>query len=147
MYHLCIKRLSIWRRNREMWEGKTCTSAWWSWAGCHGDECVGVVSMVAVVLPVTHANPRSVGDVGGGRLRTINLVRRAGRPSHPLYSAATRAHHSGTNGRPRSGRERRGRTSRWARTDRDQSNILPLDLNFTFNFILYTLLISSLISI
>jgi hypothetical protein len=35
--------------------------------------------MVAVVLPIAHANPRSVGDVGGGRLRMINLVRRAGR--------------------------------------------------------------------
>jgi hypothetical protein len=55
---------------------------------------MGVVSMVAVVLLVVHANPRSVGDVGGGRLRTINLVRRAGRPSHHLYSAATRAHRS-----------------------------------------------------
>jgi hypothetical protein len=28
--------------------------------------CVCVVAMVAVVLPVAHANPRSVGDVGGG---------------------------------------------------------------------------------
>jgi hypothetical protein len=77
---------------------------------------------VAVVLPVAHANPRSVGDVGGGRLRTINLVRRAGRPPHPLYSAVTGAHRSQTYGRPRSGHERRGRMSRWARTDRDQSN-------------------------
>jgi hypothetical protein len=41
---------------------------------------------VAVVLPVAHANPRSVGDVGRGRLRTINLVRRAGRPP-TLYIA------------------------------------------------------------
>jgi hypothetical protein len=41
---------------------------------------------VAVVLPVAHANPRSVGDVGGGRLRMINLVRRAGRPP-TLYIA------------------------------------------------------------
>jgi hypothetical protein len=42
-----------------------------------------------VVLPVAHANPRSVGDVGGGRLRTINLVRRAGRPP-TLYIAQRR---------------------------------------------------------
>jgi hypothetical protein len=27
---------------------------------------VCVVAVVAVVLPVAHANPRSVGDVGGG---------------------------------------------------------------------------------
>jgi hypothetical protein len=48
--------------------------------------CVCGVVMVAVVLPVAHANPRSVGDVGGGRLRTINLVRHAGRPP-TLYIA------------------------------------------------------------
>jgi hypothetical protein len=42
--------------------------------------------MVAVVLPIAHANPRLVGDVGGGQLRTINLVRRAGRPP-TLYIA------------------------------------------------------------
>jgi hypothetical protein len=47
---------------------------------------MGVVSMVAVVLPVAHANLRSVGDTGGGRLHTINLVRRAGRPP-TLYIA------------------------------------------------------------
>jgi hypothetical protein len=28
--------------------------------------CVCVLAMVAVVLPVAHANSRSVGDVGGG---------------------------------------------------------------------------------
>jgi hypothetical protein len=31
-------------------------------------QCVGVVAMVAVVLPVAHANPRTIGDVGRGRL-------------------------------------------------------------------------------
>jgi hypothetical protein len=40
---------------------------------------VCVVAMAAVVLPVAHANPRSVGDVGGGGyVRTINLVWCAG---------------------------------------------------------------------
>jgi hypothetical protein len=48
-----------------------------------------VAAVMAVVLPIAHANPRSVGDVGGGRLRTINLVRHAGRPP-TLYIAQRR---------------------------------------------------------
>jgi hypothetical protein len=39
-----------------------------------------------VSFPSAYANPRAVGDVGEGRLRTINLVRRAGRPP-TLYIA------------------------------------------------------------
>jgi hypothetical protein len=50
------------------------------------------VAVASMCFPSAYANPRSVGNVGEGRLRTINLVRRAGRPPHPLYSAATRAH-------------------------------------------------------
>jgi hypothetical protein len=50
------------------------------------------VAGASVCFPSAYANPRSEGYVGEGRLRTINLVRRAGQPPHPLYSAATGAH-------------------------------------------------------
>jgi hypothetical protein len=74
------------RERERRQRGNTCAGVRRARTGGHGDGCVGVVAMVAVVLPVAHANPRSIGDVGGGGLRTINLVRRAGR-SPILYIA------------------------------------------------------------
>jgi hypothetical protein len=76
-----------------------------------------------------------------------NLMWCAAGPHLFLYAQVTGAHNHGSVERPRSGRE--SRPVRAVGLDRggDQPNILPLDLNFTFNFILYTLLVSSLIGI
>jgi hypothetical protein len=82
-----------------------------------------VVSGSGVVsFPSAYANPRLVGEVGEGRLRTINLVRRAGWPPHPLYSAATGAHRSQTNGRPDQG----------AREGVERAiGLVPIEINLT----------------
>jgi hypothetical protein len=45
-----------------------------------------MAAVIAVVLPVAYANPRSVGDVGGARLRMINHMKHAGQPP-TLYIA------------------------------------------------------------
>jgi hypothetical protein len=93
--------------------------------------CVCVVVMVAVVLPVAHANPRSVGDVGGGRLRTINLVRRAGRPP-TLYIAQRQGPtvHKQTDAPDQSAREGVGRAV----------GLVPIEINLTFSPLISTLL-------
>jgi hypothetical protein len=96
-------------------------------------------------LPVTSASPRSDWDIGGATGNPVNLVLCAPNPTS-LYSTAIGAHQPYFSWTPPI-RARKGfPSSRWARSGGDQPNILPLDLNFTFNFILYSLLVSSRIS-
>ena len=81
--------------------------------------------------------------VGGVCGRAMNLVTRAAGPP-PLYIARRQGPTNQSSvGRPRSGRERKGSIEPLDSIGGDQSNILPLDLNFTFNLILSTLFVSS----
>jgi hypothetical protein len=102
--------------------------------------------VAAVVLPVTTTrNPRSRGCIDGknSARRTSYCV-----PPAPtsLYTQVTGAHNHRLVEHPRSGRESRPVQAVGPDRGGDHPNILPLDLNFTFNFILYTLLVSSRIS-
>jgi hypothetical protein len=69
-------------REREKTERDTCPGVRRARTGGHGDGwwrergCV-----VAAVLPVTSANPRSVGVVGGSKSNAVNLVLRAPAPT------------------------------------------------------------------
>jgi hypothetical protein len=95
-------------------------------------------------FPWLSASPRSVGvSVGREQCDEPRIVCPA--PTS-LYSAATGAHQPYFGWTP----PIRAREREWIESLdsvlRDQSNILPLDLIFTFNFILYTLLVSSRIS-
>jgi hypothetical protein len=85
------------------------------------------------VLPIAHANPRSVGDVGGGRLRMINLVRRAGRPP-TLYIAQRQGPivHERTDAPDQGAREGVGRAV----------GLVPLEINLTFSPLISTLLLT-----
>jgi hypothetical protein len=92
--------------------------------------------VASVSFPSAYANPRSVGDVGEGRLRTINLVRRPGRPPHPLYSAATGAHQpEKRSDAPDQGAREGNRSSRWTRSAR------MLEIILTFSPLISTLLL------
>jgi hypothetical protein len=60
------------------------------------------------------------------------------RPPTSLYCASDRGLPTMRRlGAPDQGAWASGGSSRWTRSSGDQPNILPLDLNFTFNFILY----------
>ena len=93
----------------------------------------------AVVLPVAHANPRSVGNIGGVLAVAGNLVPRASGP-HPVYIARrqgpTTMYWLNAPDQGASQGANRPVGTGWEEIN---SNILPLDLNFTFNFVPFTI--------
>jgi hypothetical protein len=86
-------------------------------------------------FPSSYANPRSVGYVGEGWLRMINLVRRAGRPTHPLYSAAIGAHQPENGWTPPIRARERG----WI----ESLDSVSCEINLTFSPLISTLLLTS----
>ena len=95
-----------------------------------------------VVLPVAGANPRSDRGVGGVWL-TVNLVRRAAGPPYLYIALRQGPTNQKKVGRPRSGR--RSRVRRAVGLVREEINLTfsPLISTFTFNYVLFILLVSS----
>ena len=81
-----------------------------------------------------------------GIVAAINLVSRAPAPTSVYIAWVTGPTNHGLVGRPDQGVSQGPVRPVGFERERDQPNILPLDLNFTFNFILSSLSVSSQIN-
>ena len=95
------------------------------------------------MLPVTTAKTLDQQGVSVGIVAAINLVSRVSTLTSVYIARVTGAHQPWFGWAPPIRARVKGPSSRWARSGGDQPNILPLDLNFTFNLILSNLFVSS----